>query len=630
MGRLDDLLERIKRAKIAVIGDYCLDAYWDVDTFFSERSLETGLDTHPVRYQRYSPGGAGNVQANLVSLGAGEAHALGVVGDDPFGEYLHRALEKSGGRIEGLLTQERNRQTHVYAKPHLSGEERNRFDFGCFNQMDHETEQNLILELETLVDNVDLVVITQQLKKGIWTKRMKNQLRELIASHPNTPFLVDSRDYSDEFDGALRKLNDREALSCWAALTQRKIQDDRDGLEEVLSFLHQRWGTPVCLTRGERGALLMSDRGLQCVNGFQLSRPVDTVGAGDSMLAGMAAALSAGATFLEACELGNLCAAVTVQKIRQTGTAAPRAIVELQESGDVIYEPDLAEDRRRAEMVEHSDVEIIVEVGPGLNVRHAVFDHDGTVSTLREGWEQVMEPMMTRVVLGKQYNEVSKDTLEKIKFEVVEFIDRTTGLQTLSQMQGLIEMIRNNGFVDREDILDVYAYKNIYNDDLMRSIHTRLDSLKERRLGQSDLTLKGAPDFLQRLCDSGVRLYLVSGTDQKDVELEAHALGYGHLFENRIYGAVGNLQREAKREVLDRILGDIGHDRVHEIVTFGDGPVEIRESRKRGAFSVGVASDELRRHGWNDTKRARLIRAGAHVLIPDFADPNRLFELLTS
>jgi len=601
-----------------------------VDTADSERSLETGLDTHPVRSQRYAPGGAGNVLANLASLGAGEAHALGVVGDDPFGEYLRGALASSGGRIRGLLTQSQNWQTHVYAKPHFAGKEGNRFDFGCFNEMDEKTERTLVDELETLLKDVDLVVIAQQLNKGMWTTRMKTQMRKLAASHPDTPFLVDSRDFSDEFDGAIRKLNDREALGCWAALTQQKIQDDRDGLEEVLSFLHQRWSKPVCLTRGQRGALLMSDAGLQCVNGFQLSPPLDTVGAGDSMLAGMAAALAAGATFLEAGELGNLCAGVTVQKIRQTGTADPRAIVELDKSADVIYEPDLAEDRRRAEMLEHSDLEIIVKVGAGLNVRHAVFDHDGTVSTLREGWEQVMEPMMTRAVLGKRYNGVSKDTLDKTKFEVVEFIDRTTGLQTLSQMQGLIELIRKHGFVDPEDVLDVHAYKTIYNDDLMRSIHTRLEGLKKRRLVQADLTLKGAPDFLQRLYDSGVRLYLASGTDQKDVELEAHALGYGHLFENRIYGAVGNLQREAKREVLDRIISDIGHDHVHELVTFGDGPVEIRESRKRGAFSVGVASDEVRRHGWNDSKRARLIRAGADVLIPDFADPNRLFEILTS
>jgi phosphoglycolate phosphatase-like HAD superfamily hydrolase len=426
---------------------------------------------------------------------------------------------------------------------------------------------------------------------------------------------VDSRDYSDEFEGALRKLNDREALNCWSAITQRKIEPDSVSLEEVLSFLHQRWGKAVCLTRGERGALLMSDAGLQCVDGVQLSQPVDTVGAGDSMLAGMAAALSVGATFLEACELGNSCAAVTVQKLQQTGTANPREIVELRESTAAETDPK-------------SDVEIIVEIGEGLSVRHAVFDHDGTVSTLREGWERVMEPMMTRAILGKQYNRVSKESHDRITLEVLEFIDRTTGLQTLSQMQALIEMIRKHEFVDRADILDVYAYKERYNDELMRSIQTRLDSLEEQRLVQSDLTLRGAPAFLERLYDSGVRLYLVSGTDQKDVEAEAHALGYGHLFENRIYGAVGDLQREAKGEVLDRILGDIGHDHVHELVTFGDGPVEIRASRKRGAFSVGVASDELRRHGWNDAKRTRLIRAGAHILIPDFSDPHRLFELL--
>lgn len=329
MDSVNDLLGRIKRAKIAVVGDYCLDAYWDLDTATSERSLETGQDTHRIRSQRYAPGAAGNVLASLASLGAAETHALGVIGFDPFGKYLRGALESSGGRIECLRTQAQNWQTHVYAKPQLSGKEESRFDFGCFNEMHEQTERSLIDGLETLLTRVDLVVITQQLEQGMWTKRMKQNLRELIASHPDTPFLVDSRHYSDEFEGALRKLNDREALNCWSSITQQKIQDDGDGLEGVLSFLHERWGKAICLTRGEQGALLMSDAGPQRVNAFQLSQPLDTVGAGDSMLAGMAAALSVGATFLEACELGNVCAAVTVQKIQQTGTATPREIIDL-------------------------------------------------------------------------------------------------------------------------------------------------------------------------------------------------------------------------------------------------------------------------------------------------------------
>jgi hypothetical protein len=56
--------------------------------------------------------------------------------------------------------------------------------------------------------------------------------------------------------------------------------------------------------------------------------------------------------------------------------------------------------------------------------------------------------------------------------------------------------------------------------------------------------------------------------------------------------------------------------------------VEIRETRKRGGLAVGVASDEVRRHGLNLAKRSRLIQAGADLVIPDFSQGQRLLELL--
>ena len=65
-----------------------------------------------------------------------------------------------------------------------------------------------------------------------------------------------------------------------------------------------------------------------------------------------------------------------------------------------------------------------------------------------------------------------------------------------------------------------------------------------------------------------------------------------------------------------------------ELITFGDGPVEMRECRKVGGFSVGIASDEIRRHGLSIEKRARLIKAGAHIIIPDFSQGSYLTQLL--
>jgi phosphoglycolate phosphatase-like HAD superfamily hydrolase len=124
-----------------------------------------------------------------------------------------------------------------------------------------------------------------------------------------------------------------------------------------------------------------------------------------------------------------------------------------------------------------------------------------------------------------------------------------------------------------------------------------------------------------------VKLYLASGTDQADVIVEAKAMGYADLFEGGIYGAVGDIKVEAKRVVLEKIIREHKLS-PHQFATFGDGPVEIRETRKRGGFCIGVASDEVRRFGLNPIKRSRLIRAGANLIVPDFSQLNELLKVL--
>jgi phosphoglycolate phosphatase-like HAD superfamily hydrolase len=143
-----------------------------------------------------------------------------------------------------------------------------------------------------------------------------------------------------------------------------------------------------------------------------------------------------------------------------------------------------------------------------------------------------------------------------------------------------------------------------------------------------DFTIKGALPLLQKLYSSGVKLYLASGTDEEDVKKEAAVLGYANLFEGRIYGATGDINKEAKKIVLDRILDIIGESASGKVATFGDGPVEIRETRKRSGITIGVASNELKRFGLNEKKRTRLIKAGADIVIPDFSQYHNLLSLL--
>jgi len=294
---------------------------------------------------------------------------------------------------------------------------------------------------------------------------------------------------------------------------------------------------------------------------------------------------------------------------------------------DYVYDPDLADNPARANFLPGTEIEVIVPPRHGAKPAHVVFDFDGTLSTLREGWERVMEPMMVQAILGEQYSSVSTATFGGVRAAVAEFIDRTTGIQTLVQMQGLVGLVRQSGFVPEEEILDEHGYKALYNTEILGVVHRRLAKIEAGQLERQDFQMKNSVALLEALHQAGLRLYLASGTDVGDVAAEAEALGFAEYFEGRIYGSVGDVNVEAKRVVLDRIFRDNAIE-PHLLVTFGDGPVEMRETRKRGGTAVGVCSDERRRFGVNPAKRRRLVRGGATVLVPDFTELDALLGFL--
>ena len=235
---------------------------------------------------------------------------------------------------------------------------------------------------------------------------------------------------------------------------------------------------------------------------------------------------------------------------------------------------------------------------------------------------------MLRSIFGGNYSGVDSVVLQRITKRVKQFIDKTTGIQTIAQMQGLIELVREFGYVPAERILDAAGYKHIFNVELKALVNKRLDKLASGQLSIDDFTLKGAVPFLRALAKQGVKLYLASGTDDADVKEEAERLGYADLFNGGIYGSVGDVTQDAKKVVLERILGEVGSGGYNELVSFGDGPVEMRETVKRGSYAVGIASDEVRRFGMQFDKRTRLICAGAKAIIPDFSQSDLLWKFL--
>ena len=620
------ILTRIPSVSVAVFGDFCLDAYWWLDEDDNEKSIETGLVCRRVRQQQYSLGGAGNVVANLTDLGVKHVRAVGAIGVDLFGGEVLRLLEDRRVVTTELVIQDDGWQTMVYAKPHRGDQEENRFDFGSANLVSATVVESLARALERAAAVSDVVILNQQLSGGISMPELIASINEVISGYPKTRFIVDARHRASLYEGAIFKLNAVEAAHILGEFAETEVVP-LDKARSYAQRLSGQTGQPVFLTRGEHGILVADGDEVHEVPGIQIIERTDSVGAGDTVVASLAAVLGSGGDVLAAAKFANIAASITVCKLQMTGTASPEEIKAVGDHPDYVYSPELAEDARQARLLEGTEIELVSSLPEHLQIQHAIFDHDGTISTLREGWEQIMEPMMVRAILGQQYDSVDATIFQKVRNAVQHFIDKTTGIQTLVQMQGLVQMVRQFGFVPYEEVLDEHGYKRIYNEALLEMVHQRIRKLEQGELDPVDFQVKDARRLLEHLHQRGVKLYLASGTDETDVLAEAETGGYAHLFGGRIFGAVGDVKVEAKKIVLERIIR--AHNLSgHEFVTFGDGPVEIRETRKRGGICVGVASDEVRRFGLNVSKRARLIRAGAQLIVPDFSQLSALVGLL--
>ena len=315
-GRLDDILRRMKSVRVGVLGDFCLDAYWDMDES-DEVSIETGLLTRSVVGQRYAPGGAGNVAANLASLGC-QVSAFGIVGNDLFGTELVRILNGLGITHQGILRQANTWETAVYAKPHTGRKELGRIDFGRRNAMTTTLAGALGDLLRESLSGLDALVINQQLKEGLWSGPFPASMSALLAAGVPCPVVCDVRSDSLRFPGVIMKMNEAEAV-------RRTGLPDHPAVETA-SVLHRQSGMPVFVTCGKEG-IVVSDGTVTHIPAVRTTGPLDTVGAGDTAVAAIAGSIAAGASTREAAMCATVAAGVTISKIGRTGTASPAEVV---------------------------------------------------------------------------------------------------------------------------------------------------------------------------------------------------------------------------------------------------------------------------------------------------------------
>ena len=296
---------------------------------------------------------------------------------------------------------------------------------------------------------------------------------------------------------------------------------------------------------------------------------------------------------------------------------APTESMEQLEDMHMLYEHALVS-LLQLTLDDEFGVEILRYPKRGFPYKSALFDFDGTLSLIREGWQNVMIPYFVEVLSA-----CPGSTGENLTATVREFVDLLTGKQTIYQCIRLAEEVgRRNGTP-----LEPLDYKQEYHRRLSERIKDRLAALRSGAAKPDDFTVPGARAFLEKLREKGVKLFLASGTDEEYVKEEADLLDLTKYFDGGVWGAQDDYKTFSKAMVIQRMIR-VGEIDGKTLLGFGDGYVEIENVKEVGGYAVGVATNEDIRVSVNDWKRNRLLSADADAIIPDFSEPDRLLRFL--
>ena len=254
--------------------------------------------------------------------------------------------------------------------------------------------------------------------------------------------------------------------------------------------------------------------------------------------------------------------------------------------------------------------------------RAVLFDFDGTLSLIREGWPRVMVDMMVErlreVGLVRRPEPDEWAHLERL-------VMNRNGEPTIRQMEAFAAELRDRGGTPA----DPREYLRDYLERLMRLVRQRWSALETGAAFAANWVVPNAHGILANLRNRGVPLFVASGTDYDHVAHEARLLEVSSFFPAGINAPKDNDPEFRKKKVIARVLAELGI-RGEELLAFGDGVVETAEVKRAGGVAVGVASSPHgSAPGLVDTgKRARLAAAGADLIVADYTRQAELVEWL--
>ncbi len=325
--RFETITQEYQRLRIAVVGDFCLDRYLEIDPSKQETSIETGLPVYNVTNVRAQPGGAGTVLNNLVALGVGQIFPVGFAGDDGEGYELRWSMaEMPGVRLDYFL-QTRTRQTFTYCKPLVLERDKpprelNRFDKKNWTPTPPFIAEQLSANVVAVAEKVDgLILLGQedQQETGVLTPRVLAALESVARQNPRQLMLADSRRTLRDYPPAVFKMNASEL----SVLTGIPVTSPLAEIARAARSLAAGNRRPVVVTLSERGLIGASPDGeTQHLPALPVRGEIDIVGAGDAVSANLTAALAVGATLREALELANAAGSIVIHQLGTTGTAS--------------------------------------------------------------------------------------------------------------------------------------------------------------------------------------------------------------------------------------------------------------------------------------------------------------------
>ncbi|OIP54302.1 MAG: bifunctional heptose 7-phosphate kinase/heptose 1-phosphate adenyltransferase [Helicobacteraceae bacterium CG2_30_36_10] len=359
------------KPNILVIGDLMIDHYlWGS----CERiSPEAPVQVVDIAKETTVLGGAGNVINNLVALGA-KVSVSSVIGDDETGLELIGMLNVINVECKNVIIQ-KNRKTSKKSRVIAVSQQILRYDQESKNDIESQSVSKILESLSISIPRYDMVILSDY-GKGVLTDELCQGVIKL-ANENSVKVLVDPKgsDFSKYKGAYLLTPNKKEAMLA----TNIKITD-KQSLEEALLKLKYDCDLDISLITLSEGGIATYDDKMK-VFPTVAKEVFDVTGAGDTVIASIAFALSAGKNIQESAKFANLAAGVVVGKIG----SATVSITEIEE-----YEATLHKSTSDAHIKSFEDIQTIVNRyrsnGKKVVFTNGCFDilHVGHVKYLQE------------------------------------------------------------------------------------------------------------------------------------------------------------------------------------------------------------------------------------------------------